>query len=224
MTETAGNPGGAPRFCSACGLALPGPVVRCPRCGAAVAQRKGMSTLAIVAVVLAVVLFGGTCLVGTLAAIAIPNFMRYQLRSKQAAVVAELDGLVKAELAVAEREGAYLAIEALPAQPPGAARRPLTPEEAHVASQLGWTIGPGTYGQYRVEVVADEAGNHAASLCAESDLDGDGVRAVHVAFLPVIEGGEVLVEAPPAPCTEPVEWDPGYQPGQVVTVSADGVF
>lgn len=40
----------------------------------------------------------------------------------------------------------------------------------------------------------------------------------------VIEGGEVLVEAPPAPCTEPVEWDPGYQPGQVVTVSADGVF
>lgn len=45
-------------------------------------EKKGLSTLVIILIIGGVALFG-CCILGTLAAIAVPNFMKFQARSKQ---------------------------------------------------------------------------------------------------------------------------------------------
>ena len=219
MSQTNVVPGA--RFCSACGGALPGPVPRCPRCGAVIAAQKKSSAATIIIVVVACGFLGIFCL-GTLAAIAIPNFLRYQLRAKEGGVRAELSALVKAELFAAERNGHFVPLGPLPSGPPNSQKVPLSGAEREVAAGIDWMVEPATHGQYRVAVAGDEGGE-AASLCAEADVDGDGTRAVHVAFLPLERDGAV-VGAPPAPCTEPVPYDPKYDAGQVITITGSDVF
>ena len=223
MTQTslpAGTSGPA-RSCTACGGPLPGPVPRCPRCGAVITAggKARRSSSAIVIAVVVVALFAAIPCLGVVAAIAIPNFIRYQLRAKEAGVKAELAALAKAERSTAERTGRYVPLGPLPAGEPGRAKLPLSADERQVAGGVDWLLEPATYGQYRVAVAEDDSGRQVASLCAESDLDGDGVRAVYVVFLPLPGGG-----APPAPCTTPVEDDARYEPGQVIKISEPNVF
>ncbi len=212
------TPSSAARFCPTCGQALPGPVPACPRCGAnigaALGVQKKSSTPVIAIVVIA--LFGGVSCLGILAAIAIPNFLRYQLRSKQSQVTMELDGLASAQQALAQRAGKYVAVAATPAAEPGPQKSSFTADELAAAASLDWTVSGSTYGQYRVAVSEDGT---AAALCGESDIDGDGRRAAFVAFLP----GEG-VEPPPAPCAEPVAWSAQFAPGEVVRVTEPDVF
>lgn len=220
QTNVGGGAPGYARFCTACGGPLPGPVPRCPRCGAeitAVGKAK-RSRSATIIIIVAVAVFGAVPCLGILAAIAIPNFIRYQLRAKEASVKAELAGLVKAEQAVAMREGHYVALGPLPASPPNSQKQPLSAEDQQVATGLDWMVGPSTYGRFRVAVAQNGSGQQAVALCAETDLDGDGTLAVHVAFLPVPAG------APPAPCTSPVPYDRQYQAGEVIVISAPNVF
>jgi hypothetical protein len=110
----------------------------------------------------------------------------------------------------------YVAIGPLPSAPPGREMNAFSAAELEAARNLDWLTGPRTHGRYQVAVSGD---GKAAALCAESDIDGDGVRAVHVAFLPSEQG-----EAPPAPCTEPVPDDGRAQPGEVVQLTGNGVF
>lgn len=209
----------AARFCPTCGQALPGPVELCPRCGAnigaAVGVQKKRSTPAIVAIVV-VAIFGGTTCLGILAAIAIPNFIRYQLRSKQSQVSLELEGLATAERAFAERTGKYVAIAGIPAAEPGSEKATFSAEELGAAASIDWVVQGSTYGQYRVAVSED---GRAAALCGESDIDADGTRASFVVFLP---GDDVA--PPPAPCTVPIAWSPEYTPGAVIRATEGMVF
>ncbi len=212
------QPAGAqaqPKFCNRCGSPLPGPVPRCPQCGAATAApRSGGGPIVVVAVVVAVLL-GGTCLVGIVAAIAIPNFVRYQLRAKASEVQVEVSALVRAEQELAARDGKYLALPRTPSAAPGAARAPLSPEELQRAQALGWMVSGALYGRYAVAVSEDGA---SAAVCGESDIDADGALAVRVAFLPDDAG-----KAPPAPCTAPVEYE-GQAAGEVEVVTGPSVF
>jgi hypothetical protein len=215
---------GFPTFCGACGGPLPGPVPRCPRCAAVITAhgaRKSSSAVTIVAVVVAILL-GVPCVLGVLAAIAIPNFLKYQLRSKEAEVVANLSALVKAEDVAFRERGAYVPFNPLPGGPPGRQKRSFSPGERAIATELGWMVTPQTYGEYMIALGHAEDGRQSASFCAETDLDGDTVRASHVAFLvpPGADPGAV----PPAPCQEPVPYQAGFRPGEVVKISADGVF
>lgn len=209
----------AARFCPTCGQALPGPVQRCPRCGAdigaALGVQKKSSGSTVAVIVIAAVLVGISC-IGILAAIAIPNFIRYQLRSKQSQVTAELTGLASAQQALAQRTGKYLAMPAIPAAEPGPQKAAFTPDELAAAASIDWMVEGTTYGQYRVAVSEDGA---AASLCGESNIDGHEARAVFAVFLPA-DG----VEPPPAPCTEPVPWSSSYAAGEVVRVTDPDVF
>lgn len=216
MSQTNVVTGGPARFCSACGGALPGPVPRCPRCGAVIAGPPRSRTGVIVIVIVAVAVLGAIPCLGILAAVAIPNYIRYQLRAKEAMVRAELVGLVQAEETRALERGTYAPLGPLPSTRPGSQKAALSPAELKAATDLGWTVQPTTYGRFGVAVSAD---GRAAALCAESDLDGDGVPAVHVAFL-AVGGGD----PPPAPCAEPVPHDGRSQPGEVVTVSGPTVF
>ncbi len=220
MTQTnlPGPPGHA-RFCSSCGGALSGPVPRCPRCGAEVGGKRKSSSSALTIIIVSVAVLGAIPCLGILAAIAIPNFVRYQLRAKEAGVKAELEWLVRAEQAAFQKTGRFVALGPLPAAPPGARKSALSAEDEQVAASLAWEVPKTTYGQYRVAVAADGG---SAALCAESDLDGDGVRAVRVAFLPSAPG--TAEGAPPAPCSTPVPYDPQALPGEVVQLTERNVF
>jgi Tfp pilus assembly protein PilE len=222
MTQTnmaVGAPGQA-RFCSSCGGALPVATARCPRCGAVItAQGKAKrSHSAMVVAVVAVALLGAVPCLGILAAIAIPNFLRYQLRAKEAGARAELQELVLAEKEAALNGGKYVALGPLPSGTPGAQKLPLSAADLQFASGLGWRPAAATHGQFRVAVAEDGSGRQAASFCMETDLDGDGSRAVHVAFLPV-EGS-----APPAPCTTPVPYDPQRVEAMPIKMSEANVY
>ena len=213
---TAPDANAQPRFCSTCGFALPGAVPRCPQCGreAPTGRPGGMGPAAVVAIVAGVVV-GGVCVVGILAAIAIPNFIKYQLRAKASEVTLNLELLVRAEQAARERTGSYLALPRMPAGAPGAQQAPLSPEEHQRALELDWITPASLHGRYAVAVSEDGG---AAAICGESDVDGDGVLAVRVAFLPDAAG-----RAPAAPCTEPIEYA-GQPAGTIEQVSGDNVF
>lgn len=210
----------AARFCPTCGQALPGPVQLCPRCGAnigsAVGVQKKSNAGTIVAIVLVSIMGGVFCL-GILAAIAIPNFIKYQLRSKQSQVSFELEGLAKAEHSLAQATGKYVVIEAIPAAAdPSPAKVSFSADELATATSVDWLVSGTTYGQYSVAVSED---GRAASLCGESDIDGDGERAAFAIFLP----GDG-VAPPPAPCTEPVAYSQQYAAGVLVRVTGPNVF
>jgi hypothetical protein len=222
MTETnpaAGSPGHA-RLCSACGGPLLVPTARCPRCGAVITAqgRARRSRSVVVIVVVAVALLGALPCMGIVAAIAIPNFLRYQLRSKEAAARMELQELVLAEKGTALKGGRYVALGPLPSGRPGARKLQLSAADLQIAEGIDWNLQPATHGQFRVAVAEDSSGRQAASFCMETDLDGDGSRAVHVEFLPLESG------APPAPCTTPVPYDPQYRADEVIRISARSVF
>jgi hypothetical protein len=138
--------------------------------------------------------------VAMLGAIAIPNFMRYQLRSKASGTVSELIALMNAEVKRANSGAGLLAFAPLPAAPPGTGKRTLDAEEQAVADQLGWAV-PSTYAQFRV-ALAGEGVQRAAAFCVETDLDGDGQTAAVVGFLPIVDAsGKVAVAPPAAPCS-----------------------
>ncbi len=220
QTDVPAGAAGPARFCSACGGPLSFAAGRCPRCGAVItAQGKAeRSRATLVIIVVAVAVLGALPCIGILAAIAIPNFLRYQLRSKEAGATAELHALVRAEQQSVVATGHYVPLQALPARPPGANKQRLSPEDLQLAAGMGWDVEPLTYGQFRVAVAEDASGREAASVCMETDLDGDGMRAAHVAFLPV-EG-----TAPPAPCTTPVPYDPQYAEGVPAKITERNVY
>ena len=173
--------------------------------------------------------------VGILAAIAIPNFVRYQLRAKASEVPALLGQLDRAEVARKADGASYVVFaEGLPGgQEAGAAKVTWGGDDAQVVSELQWPGQVATYGRYAVDGQEDEDGNQAIALCGETDLDGDGVLAAWVAFRPAQgPGGALIVPPPPAPCSGGValeegaslEFDPARPPGAVVKVSPDDVF
>lgn len=205
-----------PQFCSTCGAPLPGPVPTCPRCRASVAPAAKRSAATVILIVIAVGFVGLTC-TGILAAIAIPNFIRYQLRAKAAEVRAEVSALARAEQGQAAREGGrYVALPRTPAAPPSEKKEALSPAELQRAASLDWIAPPAAYGRYAVAVSEDGG---AAAICGESDLDADGQLAVTVAFLPDRSGA-----APAAPCTVPVPYTPEFTAGEVAQVSERYVF
>ena len=204
-----------PRSCAACGTALLPPAKRCPGCGAAVPPLRGMRPAAIAGLALSV---GFTCVLGLLLVSGVSGLLRRQLRSRELDVKGELYELMEAELAALERDEHFVEFAPFPAAPPGKARRPLSGAERELAARLGWRIGPTTYGQFRIAVARLPSGEQAASLCAETDLDGDGRRGARVVFLPA-EREDGTLAAPPAPCTAAVPFDPDrHRPGELTRV------
>lgn len=73
--------------------------------GAAPQPKQGKSAVVIIVIILAVV--GGCCLTGILAAIAIPNFIKYQSKSKQGECKVELRRIYQAQVAYFADKNAY---------------------------------------------------------------------------------------------------------------------
>jgi type II secretory pathway pseudopilin PulG len=166
--------------------------------------------------------------IGVLAAIAIPNFIRYQLRAKDSGAPEALRSLHAAELGLLAAKGSFVPME-VGAGRPGTTPQAWTPEDQEAAGSLGWTLNARDYRAYTVATGRTRDGKQAFAACAESDLDGDGVAAAWMIWEPVDDGEGNLV-APGAPCrfspslNRSDKFQPGDRPGVPVRVSADTVF
>jgi type IV pilus assembly protein PilA len=231
------TPAPSGKYCAACGTLVVASAVFCTRCGApqpgwapppGVRSSGAGTTIAVVLGVGAVVVLA---IVGILAAIAIPNFIRYQQRSKAVGIEAELLALSKAEVALRDHTGEFLGFRSLPAgRSPGREAQPWSPEDVELAANVGWTPATPSLAVYAAEVGHDAQGNPSLSLCATTDLDGDGRRAAWAIFLPAEdEFGAITDDPPPAPChgavmsraARSLASDP---PGKPIRLSPDDVF
>ncbi|MEE8558663.1 MAG: prepilin-type N-terminal cleavage/methylation domain-containing protein, partial [Myxococcota bacterium] len=125
-------------------------------------------------------------IIGILAAIAIPNFLRFQLRSKAGEGKVNLAAIRTAEEGYFAEFGTYIQALASPAAWAGgaAAVRKVPWLDAAVAPNnfgtLGWAPEGDVYFQYQVNagptglLAAGATGNNFYTAEAQSDLDGDG--------------------------------------------------
>jgi uncharacterized RDD family membrane protein YckC len=156
--------------------------------------------------------------IGVVAAVAIPNYYRYQLRAKEAEAQQTLRALHAAELRHFASTGAYLELE-VPAGPPGQARIAWTSGEQAAAETIGWSVGGVSQVTYRVAVGETEDGTQAFSTCAESDLDGDGSVAAWVTWEPVkLPSGKLVAPEPPCAFSPKLKRPLDYQEGDPVGV------
>jgi type IV pilus assembly protein PilA len=181
-------------------------------------------------------------IIGILAAIAIPNFLRYQLRSKASERKTNLTAIFTSEEALRQSErvitsgvapGQYYSFaNAVPTGTVGTAKITWASADLAEAQKIDWIVQGSTYAQYSTAVTANSAGSNVAmSACAWSDIDGDGTKAGDAWWQPQIGANGGAVTSPPAaPCTvdfgaHAAAWSAGTDPmGQVVQLSADSVF
>jgi type IV pilus assembly protein PilA len=183
-------------------------------------------------------------IIGILAAVAIPNFVRYQLRSRASERKVNLEGIFKSEESLRQAErpdrpSEYSAMDAVPAATvPTNVKAPWTTGDLAEAQSIDWLVEGHTYGVYQAHVApnATTNANLALAACAITDIDGNGEQAADALWRPELAAdGNVITPPPPAPCgggnvntTEHTgalvyahETDPM---GQVRILSADNVF
>ncbi len=119
-------------------------------------------------------------IIGILAAVAIPNFLRYQYRARATEVKENVTAIFKSEESLKQGEhsdGQYLPLNAgasLPAgQSPGAGRLPWAPSDYAAADAINWMVEGKTYGAYTVALPASAPYLHV-TIWGQSDVDADG--------------------------------------------------
>jgi type IV pilus assembly protein PilA len=190
-------------------------------------------------------------IIGILAAIAIPNFMRYQLRSKASERKTNLEAIFKSEESLRQSErritaasvpGTYFEFAAIPAGlTVGTGKLPWAAADLATAQNIDWIVQGSTYGQYAaagMPATAVGVGPVSLSACGWSDIDGDGVFAGDAFFQPQIDAaGLITTVEPAAPCDAATDVTiqalvsgnalaagPAVGMGQVIQLSADSVF
>jgi type IV pilus assembly protein PilA len=161
-------------------------------------------------------------IIGILAAIAIPNFMRYQLRAKVSELNENLTSIFKSEEAMRQSErqnpaglvGQYWAFANVPtgvgctaagAGIPCTNKLPWEPADIVVARKIDWAVEGNTYGRYSAGTnafppVADDSGL-TLTVQAQSDVDGDGAFRCVALFKPLLaSNGTVATAAQNATC------------------------
>jgi type IV pilus assembly protein PilA len=177
-------------------------------------------------------------IIGILAAIAIPNFLRYQLRSKAAERKMNVEAIFKSQEANRQKEGGlYKLLAKTPAAGPTATKTVWQAADYAAASAIDWVVQGGTYGNYEAAVPANFL---SVSICGYSDIDGDTVLAADGLWQPQISAaGVVSTAAPDVPCTGVVAGGAalgghsftlgalgaaGEYPGQVRQITNDGIY
>ena len=151
-------------------------------------------------------------IIGILAAIAIPNFMRYQLRAKASERKTNLEAIFKSEEAL--RQSERVAKDAAGAIQPagtyykfaqelpkggniGTAKMTWANTDLAEAQKIDWMIQGETYAAY----INDVAAGVAITACSTSDIDGDLKVAADAFFAPQIgPDGNIVTAAPTANC------------------------
>jgi type IV pilus assembly protein PilA len=163
-------------------------------------------------------------IIGILAAIAIPNFLKYQLRAKFGELPTNINAYFKAEESLRQSErnipaaipgavqnvtGRYFLTGPLPAVcTNGTSKNPWLPTDFAMAGAIDWVVEGQTYGCYNNLVVGGlpvTAGyGTALTLWATSDIDGDGNIACVDLYKPVLDAAGAVSQIPttatPASC------------------------
>jgi type IV pilus assembly protein PilA len=183
-------------------------------------------------------------IIGILAAIAIPNFLRYQLRTKAGERKINLEAIFKAEESLRQSErvivtgaqpGQYILFAAIPSGGTlGTSKLAWSANDLQTAQQIDWIVQGSTYARYAAAVNTGAAGtNVAISMCAWSDIDGDGAIAGDAMWNPqLFPNGTASTLPPPAPCVtntnvgvHALTYAHGTDSmGRPVQLSADSVF
>ncbi len=143
-------------------------------------------------------------IIGILAAIAIPNFLRYQLRSKFSELKTNVEAIYKSEESLRQSErvlctgassGQFTTFEQIPAAKPGSSKTVWASTDLVAASALDWVVQGGTYGVYAALTDAPPAAGascaaplgalgQAVTIGATSDIDGDTAGSLIASFTP----------------------------------------
>jgi type IV pilus assembly protein PilA len=148
-------------------------------------------------------------IIGILAAIAIPNFLRYQLRAKGSELKENVNAIFKAEESFKNREqgsGQYVApntdatgVAAMPAgctlaAGAGTQKHTWAPGDLGNAQKIDWIVEGATYGCYHIATSTPTAIHLTA--WAESDIDGDGVNNCVFMFKATLDSGGNPIASP----------------------------
>jgi type IV pilus assembly protein PilA len=190
-------------------------------------------------------------IIGILAAIAIPNFLRYQLRSKLGELKTNVEALRKSEEALRQSErqvcigaatGAFATLLPVPALATlNTSKTVWAATDTAAAQILDWAVEGATYGQYQVQTngqvaappngvntcaAASPAGlltalASRATMQAISDIDDDGTNALVVVWKPSIDNAGAETASPAAAAGDLTNCAGGTKPA---TVGAGQVF
>ena len=146
-------------------------------------------------------------IIGILAAVAIPNYRKFQLRAKSTELATNVEALFKVEESFRQSErivpgsvppvaGQYVPLTLTPAGcVPGSTKNAWASADLARAGTIDWSVEGSTYGCYQVDV----AGGVSMTISAWSDIDGDGVNGCVVLYRPQIDANGQVAVAPPAP-------------------------
>jgi type IV pilus assembly protein PilA len=165
-------------------------------------------------------------IIGILAAIAIPNFLRYQLRSKFGEIKNNVGAIFKSEEALRQAErkmctaaptGKYMlfanslpsALGAACADLPteGTGKSPWVAADIAEAANIDWVVQGSTYGCYMnaiaASITAGACGHDwgvSLSVGGYSDIDGDGTITTTCLWQPLFDAAGAAVAGTPPNC------------------------
>jgi type IV pilus assembly protein PilA len=139
-------------------------------------------------------------IIGILAAIAIPNFLKYQLRAKYGELPTNINAWFKAEESLRQSErtipsaaggdavttGKYFNTGPLPATcVQGPTKNVWINTDLAKASAIDWVVEGSTYGCYNTGG-AEDSYSVALTIYAQADIDGDATPVCAALFKPVL--------------------------------------
>jgi len=141
--------------------------------------RQGFTLLELMVVV---------AIIGVLTTVAIPSFLRYQLRSRSSEALVNLAAIGTAQAVYLAEYGTFLGVASpVPASAPGNNRSAWTPGSNF--DQLGWAPEGAVQFQYQVIVDSGEEGSARFTAEARGDVDGDGQPSFWAFIKPGPSGG-----------------------------------
>lgn len=126
-------------------------------------------------------------IIGILASVAIPSFVKYQLRAKSTEVKANLGAIAVVENVIYSETGLFQVAAAEPVLIPGSIPAVFNAAAADFAA-LGWAPEGSVYFSYAVAIAADGTGFTAD---AAADIDTDGNLQIWGYVKPDTSGGVV---------------------------------